>query len=60
MYHRANGIVQLNNISNGLVVNKAIIERRVDEELPFMATENIIMALVEKGKSRQEAHEEIR
>ena len=60
MYHRANEIVQLNNISNGLVVNKAIIERRVDEELPFMATENIIMALVEKGKSRQEAHEEIR
>ncbi len=29
-------------------------------ELPFMATENIIMAMVEKGASRQEVHEEIR
>lgn len=51
---------QLNNISNGLVVNKAVISQRIDQELPFMATENVIMAMVDKGKSRQEVHEEIR
>ncbi|KAF2214029.1 hypothetical protein CERZMDRAFT_110995 [Cercospora zeae-maydis SCOH1-5] len=53
-------LILLNNISNGLVVNKAVIANRIEQELPFMATENIIMALVEKGKSRQEVHEEIR
>lgn len=51
---------QLNNVSSGLVVNKAIIEQRVKSELPFMATENVIMAMVERGFSRQETHEEIR
>lgn len=56
----ANFLGQLNNISNGLVVNKAVIANRIEQELPFMATENVIMALVEKGKSRQEVHEEIR
>lgn len=42
------------------MVNKAVIANRIEQELPFMATENVIMALVEKGKSRQEVHEEIR
>ena len=51
---------QLNNISSGLVVNKAVIKQRIDLELPFMATENVIMAMVEKGYSRQDTHEEIR
>ncbi len=51
---------QLNNISSGLVVNRAVIRQRIDLELPFMATENIIMAMVNKGHSRQEAHEHIR
>ncbi|KAK6433852.1 adenylosuccinase ade13 [Oleoguttula sp. CCFEE 5521] len=50
----------LNNISSGMVVYPAVIQRRINAELPFMATENIIMALVEKGVSRQEAHEQIR
>lgn len=36
------------------------MQRRINEELPFMATENFIMALVQKGASRQDAHEEIR
>ncbi|PSK39021.1 adenylosuccinate lyase [Candidozyma pseudohaemuli] len=50
----------LNNITSGLVVYPKVIERRILEELPFMATENIIMAMVEKGASRQDCHEEIR
>lgn len=48
------------NISSGLVVYPKVIERRIKSELPFMATENIIMAMVEKGASRQEVHENIR
>ena len=48
------------NVSNGLVVNHAIINRRLNEELPFMATENIIMDAVKKGGNRQELHEHIR
>ncbi|KAF6229198.1 hypothetical protein HO133_007314 [Letharia lupina] len=50
----------LDNVMSGLVVYPAVIERRIAQELPFMATENIIMALSEVGVSRQEAHEEIR
>lgn len=50
----------MNNITSGLVVYPKVIERRINSELPFMATENIIMAMVEKGGSRQECHEEIR
>ncbi|GAB7359782.1 hypothetical protein MBLNU230_g6952t1 [Neophaeotheca triangularis] len=50
----------LNNICSGMVVYPAVISRRVEQELPFMATENIIMAMVERGYSRQDAHEEIR
>ena len=37
-----------------------VIARRISQELPFMATENIIMAIVKKGGDRQEAHEKIR
>ncbi|KAI0461151.1 adenylosuccinase ade13 [Komagataella kurtzmanii] len=48
------------NITSGLVVYPKVIERRIKSELPFMATENIIMAMVENGGSRQECHEEIR
>ncbi|CAR26362.1 hypothetical protein ZYGR_0H01710 [Zygosaccharomyces rouxii] len=48
------------NISSGMVVYPKVIERRINSELPFMATENIIMAMVEKGASRQEVHEKIR
>lgn len=50
----------MNNITSGLVVYPKVIERRINSELPFMATENIIMAMVEKGGSRQDCHEEIR
>lgn len=48
------------NIFKGIVVNEKVIERHVMEELPFMATENILMEVVKRGGNRQEAHEEIR
>ncbi|KAL1936113.1 hypothetical protein VTP01DRAFT_247 [Rhizomucor pusillus] len=50
----------LQNISEGLVVYPKVIERRINQELPFMATENVIMAMVKKGGDRQECHEQIR
>lgn len=50
----------LQNISEGLVVYPAIIKRHIDAELPFMATENVIMAMVRAGGDRQECHEHIR
>lgn len=48
------------NIASGLVVYPQVIERRLREELPFMATENILMAAVGQGGNRQELHERIR
>jgi len=49
-----------NNVCSGLVVNEKVIARHIDEELPFMLTENIIMAAVKRGGDRQELHEAIR
>ncbi|MBZ4663486.1 MAG: adenylosuccinate lyase [Caloramator sp.] len=48
------------NVTSNLVVNEKIILKRVREELPFMATENILMECVKKGGDRQELHESIR
>ena len=48
------------NITNDIVVYPKQIERYLRAELPFMATEKILMACVEKGASRQEMHEVIR
>lgn len=53
-------LIGLDNVSSGLVVYPKRIAARVHEELPFMITESIIMKLVAKGESRQEAHEQIR
>ena len=50
----------LYNITDGLVVYERMINKRVMEELPFMATENIIMESVKRGADRQEMHEVIR
>jgi len=50
----------MDNVVSGLVVYPQRIHSRVMEELPFMATEVIIMRLVALGRSRQDAHEEIR
>lgn len=53
-------LIGLDNVTSGLVVYPKRINARVQEELPFMITESIIMKLVAKGESRQEAHEQIR
>lgn len=50
----------LQNISEGLVVYPKVIEKHISQELPFMASENILMAVVKAGGNRQECHEEIR
>ncbi len=49
-----------NNILNGIVVYENRIQKHIDEELPFMATEYIIMEEVKAGGDRQEIHETIR
>ena len=48
------------NVVDGLVVNDKVITKHLLSELPFMATENIIMDCVNAGGDRQELHEEIR
>ncbi|PIO05453.1 adenylosuccinate lyase [Candidatus Woesearchaeota archaeon CG08_land_8_20_14_0_20_43_7] len=48
------------NVSEGLVVYKKIIKKHIQEELPFIATENIIMHCVSKGGDRQALHTQIR
>ncbi|MDD2579738.1 MAG: adenylosuccinate lyase [Eubacteriales bacterium] len=48
------------NISRGLVVYPKVIEAHLQAELPFMATENILMEAVRRGGDRQELHEKIR
>lgn len=48
------------NISENLVVYDKVIKAHVDAELPFMATENILMEAVKRGGDRQELHEAIR
>lgn len=53
-------LTTLQNVCEGLVVYPAVIGRRISQELPFMATENIIMAIVKAGGDRQECHEKIR
>ena len=55
------GILTLySNVSNGLVVYPKVIQRRLEQELPFMASENIMMDAVKAGGDRQELHEAIR
>ena len=48
------------NVADGLVVYPKVIEKHIMAELPFMATENIMMDAVKKGGDRQELHERIR
>ncbi len=48
------------NVVDGLVVHPKVIEKNINAELPFMCTENILMASVKRGGDRQELHEKIR
>ena len=48
------------NVASGLVVYPKVINKRIMSELPFMATENIMMDAVKNGGDRQELHERIR
>lgn len=48
------------NITSGMVIYPKVIEKRISEELPFMATETILMEAVKRGGDRQELHEKIR
>ncbi|MDO4719656.1 MAG: adenylosuccinate lyase [Peptostreptococcaceae bacterium] len=48
------------NVTKGLVVYEKMVKRHIEEELPFMATESLIMEGVKQGGDRQEIHEVIR
>ncbi|MCU0688335.1 MAG: lyase family protein, partial [Phycisphaerales bacterium] len=50
----------MHNVASGLIVHEAMVRKNLMAELPFMATENILMACVKLGADRQEYHEHIR
>ena len=57
----ADAIIEIGmNVTDGLVVYENMINKHINEELPFMATENILMEAVKRGGDRQELHEIIR
>ena len=57
----ADAILRLaQNVTDGLCVNKKVIEKAVKEYLPFIATENLMMEAVKRGGDRQKIHEIIR
>jgi len=53
-------LILYQNIASGLVVYPRVLAKNLDAELPFMATENILMAAVAAGGDRQDLHERIR
>ncbi|MDR0512220.1 MAG: adenylosuccinate lyase, partial [Treponema sp.] len=53
-------LMLLINIAGGLTVYPKVIKKQLDDELPFMATENILMHCVKKGGDRQLLHERLR
>ena len=53
-------LILYQNVAEGLVVYPKVIERNLRAELPFMATENLLMEAVERGGDRQDLHERIR
>jgi adenylosuccinate lyase len=57
----ADGVLEtLLEVVDGLVVHPAVIERHLRDELPFLASEDVLMAMVRAGGDRQELHERIR
>lgn len=61
LFLAVDGILRiLLNVTGGLVVNEAMVSQAVQGELPFMATENIMMAAAQAGGDRQDLHERIR
>ncbi len=61
LFLATDGMLRLmHNVSSGFVVYPKMIEKHVTEELPFIATENIMMAASKAGGDRQELHERIR
>jgi len=50
----------MHTVADGLIVNEAMVKRNLMAELPFMATENIMMEAVKLGRDRQDIHEAIR
>jgi adenylosuccinate lyase len=53
-------LVLVENVAGGLQVNRAVIRRNLEEHLPFMASEAVLMHAVRKGGDRQQLHEGIR
>jgi adenylosuccinate lyase len=53
-------LVLLENVLGGLVVHPEVSRRRLEAELPFLATENVMMEAVRRGGDRQELHERLR
>lgn len=53
-------LIIMQNVVENIVVYPKVVEKNLRAELPFMATENILMAAVEAGGDRQELHERIR
>ncbi len=53
-------LVLVENIASGLVVNPMVIRRNLEEHLPFLATETVMMLATQRGGDRQELHERIR
>jgi adenylosuccinate lyase len=53
-------LVLVENVSTGLVVNPKVIQRNLEEHLPFLATETVMMLATQKGGDRQDLHERIR
>jgi adenylosuccinate lyase len=53
-------LVLVENVAKGLVVNPMVIQRNLEEHLPFLATETVMMLATQRGGDRQDLHERIR
>ncbi len=53
-------LILLENVLGGLVVHPEVSRRRLEAEIPFLATENVLMEAVRRGGDRQELHEKLR